>query len=189
MEENTPPEIAQQWRQVNREYAIFKTIEESMLDPSQKTINSGFINPRVIAREQKSQLPDEWTRGDPNLDSFTNLVKSGAGIIPDPIPNSGTAQRMLAQDLLTGGREMFGLGGGDPLQRISQAARGGIGTAASVTVVDPITGLLVPNLVSRAFYRQPQQRGPIAISAAVESTKQRQKPRRERMADALQRSN
>lgn len=189
MEENTPPEIAQQWRQVNREYAIFKTIEESMLDPSQKTINSGFINPRVIAREQKSQLPDEWTRGDPNLDSFTNLVKSGAGIIPDPIPNSGTAQRMFAQDLLTGGREMFGLGGGDPLQRISQAARGGIGTAASVTVVDPITGLLVPNLVSRAFYRQPQQRGPIAIPAAVESTKQRQKPRRERMADALQRSN
>jgi hypothetical protein len=189
MEENTPPEIAQQWRQVNREYAIFKTIEEAMLDPAQKTINSGFINPRVIAREQKSQLPDEWTRGDPNLDSFTNLVKSGAGIIPDPIPNSGTAQRMFAQDLLTGGREMFGLGGGDPLQRISQAARGGIGTAASVTVVDPITGLLVPNLVSRAFYRQPQQRGPIAIPAAVESTKQRQKPRRERMADALQRSN
>jgi hypothetical protein len=189
MEENTPPEIAQQWRQVNREYAIFKTIEEAMLDPAQKTINSGFINPRVIAREQKSQLPDEWTRGDPDVDSFTNLVKAGDGIIPDPIPNSGTAQRMFAQDLLTGGREMFGLGGGDPLQRISQAARGGIGTAASVTVVDPITGLLVPNLVSRAFYRQPQQRGPIAIPAAVESTKQRQKSRRERLAEMMQRSN
>jgi len=189
MEENTPPEIAQQWRQINREYAIFKTIEKSMLDPSQKTINSGFINPRIIAREQKSQLPDEWTRGDPDLDNFTNLVKSGVGIIPDPIPNSGTAQRMFAQDLLTGGREMFGLGGGEPLQRISQFARGGIGTAASVTVVDPVTGLLVPNLVSRAFYRQPQQRGPVAIPAAVESSRQRQKPRRERMADALQRSN
>jgi hypothetical protein len=159
-----------------------------MLDPSQKTINSGFINPRIIAREQKSQLPDEWTRGDPDLDNFTNLVKSGAGIIPDPIPNSGTAQRMFAQDLLTGGREMFGLGGGEPLQRVSQFARGGIGTAASVTVVDPVTGLLVPNLVSRAFYRQPQQRGPVAIPAAVESSRQRQKPRRERMADALQRS-
>jgi len=190
MEENTPPEIAQQWRQINREYAIFKTIEKAMLDPAQKTINSGFINPRVIAREQKSQLPDEWTRGDPDLDNFTNLVKSGAGIIPDPIPNSGTAQRMLAQDILTGGGQALGLtGGGSLAERASRFARAGAGTAASVTVVDPITGFLVPNLVSRAFYRQPQQRGPIAIPAAVESTKQRQKPRRERMADALQRSN
>jgi hypothetical protein len=189
MEENTPPEIAQQWRRVNREYAIFKTIEEAMLDPAQRTINSGFVNPRVIAREQKLQLPDEWTRGDPDVDSFTNLVKAGAGIIPDPIPNSGTAQRMFAQDLLTGGREMFGLGGGDPLQRVSQAVRGGVGTTASVGFMDPVLGVAIPNIVSRSWFRQPQQRGPVAIPAATESTKQRQKSRRERLAEMMQRSN
>lgn len=192
MERNTPPQIARQWREANRQYAIFKTIEESMLDPSQKTINTGFINPRVVAREQRTHMPDDWTRGDPSIDSFTRLVKAGAGIIPDPIPNSGTAQRMFAQDILTGGGQMFGLtGGGDALQRMGQFARGGVGTAASVTAVDPVTGLVVPNLVSRTWYRQPQQvqqRGTVALPAAVEATKQRQKPRRERMADALQRS-
>lgn len=189
MEQNTPPKIAQQWREINRQYAIFKTIEESMLDPSQQTLNTNFINPKVVAREQKSALPSEWTRGDPTIDSFTNLVKAGAALIPDPIPNSGTAQRMLAQDLLTGGGQMFGLtGGGTGLQRLGQFARGGVGTAASVTAVDPVLGLGVPNLVSRTWYRQPQPSTPVAAPSAIQSQTQRQKTRRERMADALSRS-
>lgn len=188
VEEQSSPEIAKRWKDANRQYAIFKTIEESMLDASQKTINTGFINPRVIASLEKRYMPDEWTRGDPNIDSFTRLVKAGAGIIPDPIPNSGTAQRMFAQDILTGGGQMIGWTGGGPWwQRVGQAVKGGAGTAASVTAVDPVAGLVVPNLVSRTWYRQPQADVSTIVPSATESAKQRQKTQAERYAEALRR--
>jgi len=187
MEQNTPPKIAQQWREINRQYAIFKTIEESMLDPSQQTLNTNFINPKVIAREQKSALPDEWTRGDPTIDSFTNLVKAGAALIPDPIPNSGTAQRMFAQDILTGGRQMFS----SPSGPVVGAAQGmaGLGTQAAATAIDPFLGVGIPYTTSKFWYRQPQIDGPVVAPSVIQSQTQRQKTRRERMADALSRSN
>lgn len=185
MEQNTPPQIAQRWRDTNRQYAIFKTVEASMLDPSQQTLNTGFINPRVVAREQRMQMPDEWTRGDPGIDSFTNLVKAGAGIIPDPIPNSGTAQRMFAQDVITGGRQMFNNPAG-PIVGMAQGASG-VAAQAAASALDPITGLALPAATSRFWFRQPQKDTQIALPAAVESQKQRQKTRQQRMADALQR--
>lgn len=186
MEQNTPPAIAKEWRRVNREYAIFKTLEESMLDPSQVTINTAFINPRVVARVEKTQMPESWTRGDPDVDSFSNLVKAGAGIIPDPVPNSGTAQRMFAQDLLTGGRGMFT----HPSGPLAGAAQGlsGLGAQAAASAAEPVLGIAVPNLTSRFWYRQPDTSVMRSVPAATEATRQRQKTRRQKIADALQRS-
>jgi len=187
MEQNTPPAIAKEWRRVNREYAIFKTLEESMLDPSQTTINTGFINPRVVARVEKTQMPESWTRGNPDVDSFSNLVKAGAGIIPDPIPNSGTAQRMFAQDLLTGGRGMFTNPEG-PVAGIAQGLSG-VGAQAAMGAADPVLGLAVPNLTSRFWFRQPDTSVMRSVPAATEATRQRQKTQQQKLADALQRSN
>jgi hypothetical protein len=64
VERQASPELANAWRQANREYAIFKAIEDSMLDPSQVTLNTGFVNPRKIGNIQMKLRSDEWTQGD-----------------------------------------------------------------------------------------------------------------------------
>jgi hypothetical protein len=185
VERQASPEIANAWRQVNREYAIFKAIEDSMLDPSQVTLNTNFINPRKIGNIQMKLRSDEWTQGDEASDSFTNLVKAGMALIPDPIPNSGTAQRMFAQDILQGGRQMFNSPSG-PMIGAAQGAAGLTGFGAA-TAIDPVLGIGVPYLGSRFWYGQaPQSLRPIAAASAVGS-QQRQKTKREKLAEELKR--
>ena len=186
VERQASPELANAWRQANREYAIFKAIEDSMLDPSQVTLNTGFINPRKIGNIQMKLRSDEWTQGDEDADSFTNLVKAGMALIPDPIPNSGTAQRMFAQDILQGGRQMFNSPAG-PLVGAAQGAAGMTGVGAAASVLDPITAFGVPYLGSRFWYGDaPQSLRPIAAASAVGS-QQRQKTKREKLAEELKR--
>jgi hypothetical protein len=185
VERQASPEIAGAWRQVNREYAIFKAIEDAMLDPSQMTLNTGFVNPRKIGNIQMKLRASEWTQGDEAADSFTNLVKAGAALIPDPIPNSGTAQRMFAQDILQGGRQMFSSPAG-PVVGAAQGAAGAGAMGAAATALDPITAGAVPYLASRFWYGDaPQSLRPIAAASAV-GTQQRQKTKREKLAEELE---
>ena len=185
VERQASPEIANAWRQTNREYAIFKAIEDSMLDPSQMTLNTGFVNPRKIGNIQMKLRSDEWTQGDEASDSFTNLVKAGAALIPDPIPNSGTAQRMFAQDILQGGRQMFSSPAG-PVIGAAQGAAGAGAMGAAASAFDPITAGAVPYLASRFWYgNAPQSLRPIATASAV-GTQQRQKTKREKLAEELE---
>jgi hypothetical protein len=185
VERQASPEVAAAWRQANREYAIFKAIEDAMLDPSQMTLNTGFVNPRKIGNIQMKLRADEWTRGDESADSFTNLVKAGAALIPDPIPNSGTAQRMFAQDILQGGRQMFSSPAG-PVVGAAQGAAGAGAMGAAATALDPITAGAVPYLASRFWYgNAPQSLRPIAAASAV-GTQQRQKTKREKLAEELE---
>jgi hypothetical protein len=185
VERQASPELANAWRQANREYAIFKAIEDSMLDPSQVTLNTGFINPRKIGNIQMKLRSDEWTQGDEDADSFTNLVKAGMALIPDPIPNSGTAQRMFAQDILQGGRQMFNSPAGPAIGAASGAA--GMTGFGAASAFDPISAFGVPYLGSRFWYGDaPQSLRPIAAASAVGS-QQRQKTKREKLAEELKR--
>jgi hypothetical protein len=185
VERQASPELANAWRQVNREYAIFKAIEDSMLDPSQVTLNTGFVNPRKIGNIQMKLRSDEWTQGDEDADSFTNLVKAGMALIPDPIPNSGTAQRMFAQDILQGGRQMFNSPAGPAIGAASGAA--GMTGFGAASAFDPISAFGIPYLGSRFWYGDaPQSLRPIAAASAVGS-QQRQKTKREKLAEELKR--
>lgn len=185
VERQASPELANAWRQANREYAIFKAIEDSMLDPSQVTLNTNFINPRKIGNIQMKLRSDEWTQGDEDADSFTNLVKAGMALIPDPIPNSGTAQRMFAQDILQGGRQMFNSPAGPAIGAASGAA--GMTGFGAASAFDPISAFGIPYLGSRFWYGDaPQSLRPIAAASAVGS-QQRQKTKREKLAEELKR--
>lgn len=187
VERQASPEIANAWRKTNREYAIFKTIEDSMLDPSQVTLNTAFVNPRKIGNIQLKVRSREWTQGNEDEDSFTNLVKAGAAIIPDPIPNSGTAQRMFAQDILTGGRQMFS----SPAGPLVGAAQGmtGTGVATAATMLDPIVGIGIPYIGSRFWYgNAPTSIAPVATAAEFGSQK-RLPTRREKLAKELEKRN
>lgn len=187
VERQASPEIANAWRKTNREYAIFKAIEDSMLDPSQVTLNTAFVNPRKIGNIQLKVRSRDWTQGSEDEDSFTNLVKAGAALIPDPIPNSGTAQRMFAQDILTGGRQMFS----SPAGPLVGAAQGmaGTGAATAATMLDPITGIGIPYLGSRFWYgNAPTSIAPMATAATMGSQK-RLPTRREKLAKELEKRN
>jgi len=194
METNTPPQVAQAWRDTNRQYAIFSTIKNAMRETRQETLNTNYINPRKLANLQEKARRREWIMGDPNADTFTNLVKAGTALIPDPIPNSGTAQRMFAQDILQGGQRMFGSRDVSPLTGAAAVAGGGAVGGA----VEPISLLGVPYVASRMYYgagspsaqasmtaagAPPIQFAPVGVAAGFQAQKPR--TRRERLADEL----
>jgi hypothetical protein len=194
METNTAPQVAQAWRDTNRQYAIFSTIKNAMRETRQETLNTNYINPRKLANLQEKARRREWIMGDPDADTFTNLVKAGAALIPDPIPNSGTAQRMFAQDILQGGQRMFGSRDVSPLTGAAAMAGGGAVGGA----VEPISLLGVPYVASRMYYgagapgaqasmtaagAPPTQFAPVGSAAAFQAQKPR--TRREQLADEL----
>lgn len=205
METNAPPSVAQAWRDTNRQYAIFSTIKDAMRNTNQETLNTGYVNPRILARLQQKERSDEWIMGNPAEDSFTNLVKAGAALIPDPIPNSGTAQRTAMTDILQGGQRAFGQG--SPMQGAATTAAGLVATGG-MGIVDPTLGImsvLGPRTAAQMYYgggspganasmaaagAPPTSIAPVITSAALQSQpRPRPKTRRERLAEELQRRN
>lgn len=138
MEESAPKGLRDRWAQLNRQYAVFSRIEDTMARAGGDKLNTGFIPPRQIAAVEASRRGTNWAEG---RDDFTRLLRAGAGILPDPVPNSGTAQRSFVQDLMTGGKR------GAPA-----VAAGGAAEAAGISLLDPTLALGLPYLASRAWY-------------------------------------
>lgn len=205
METNAPPKVAQAWRDTNRQYAIFSTIKDAMRNTNQETLNTGYVNPRILARLQQKERSNEWIMGNPAEDSFTNLVKAGAALIPDPIPNSGTAQRTAMTDILQGGQRAFGQG--SPMQGAATTAAG-LAATGGMGFVDPTLGVmsvLGPRTAAQLYYgggspsagagmaaagAPPTTMAPVVTSAALQSQpRPRVKTRRERLAEELRKRN
>jgi hypothetical protein len=64
MESETPPAVAQAWRDTNRQYAIFSTIKDAMRETRQETLNTNYINPRKLANLQEKRRSREWIMGE-----------------------------------------------------------------------------------------------------------------------------
>ena len=99
---------AEAWKGVNRQYANLKTIMDAAGGPGTQPALGQLVPAqlagalgRSVGREGKA-----LGRGDLN-----ELTRVGQTFVRDQIPNSGTAQRMLIQSLLTGGGGA-GLGAG-----------------------------------------------------------------------------
>ena len=135
------PDLRNAWADVNRRYAIFSRVEDTMARAGQDKLNTGFIPPQQLAAVERVRNPQRWAEGG---DPFTDFVRSGAAVLPDPIPNSGTAQRSFAQDLLTGSKR------GLPV-----AAAGGAAQTFGLAAIDPIMSLVLPAYVSRQWYGRP----------------------------------
>jgi hypothetical protein len=145
MERSTnSPELRDAWQNLNQRYAIFSRVEDTMARAGNEKLNTGFIPPQQLASVVSVRDKTRWAEGQ---DDFTNLVRAGAAIIPNPVPNSGTAQRSFYQDLLTGGKR------GAPA-----AAAAGTAQGLGVAAIEPITALGLPYLASRAWYAQPYSR-------------------------------
>lgn len=117
---------SQAWKQASREYGNLKTIVDAMggagVNPA-----SGNLQPAQLSRSLTSSVGREGKalgRGDLN-----DLSKVGSAFISDKVPDSGTAQRLLAQALMGG--TAGGLVTGDPMGAL---AAGGAGLAAPALV-------------------------------------------------------
>ena len=155
MERSSPKDMKGQWSKLNKEYAIFSRVEDAMARVGQEKLNTGFIPPRHIASVQRARDTTAYVE---SRDPFTTLVRAGEALLPDPIPNSGTAPRSFYQDLLTGGKR-----GGPGLAGL------GVAKAAGYSLLDPTLSLGVPYLTSKAWYAKPQSKefqGLLAAQAA-----------------------
>lgn len=93
----------------------------------------GVLSPKLLRGEVMKRMPDYAT----NRSDIAQLSRIGREFVADQVPNSGTAQRMMAQGLVSGG------------------TLGGVGWAASG---DPLTGakmaagaLVLPKAVQKAL--------------------------------------
>jgi hypothetical protein len=149
-------DLADAWRETNRQYAVFSRIKDAMGSATGRDkLNTGFIPASALAQEERRSVgPQNYAMSD---DPFTRLVRAGQAVLPDPVPNSGTAQRSFAQNILTGA------GRGAP----AAAAAGGA-QAAGIAAIDPFLSLAIPYGVSRAWYARanpPEVSGLLGMSA------------------------
>lgn len=91
---------AQAWKQASREYANLKTILRAQGGPGVLP-NEGNISPAQLSQALSNSVTREGKalgRGDLN-----DLSRAGQMFVRSQVPDSGSAQRLLYQSLLTGG--------------------------------------------------------------------------------------
>jgi hypothetical protein len=95
------------WRELNRQYANYKTIQKSVSNSSENSLE-GLISPKRLLNTIET---NNKTKGQKGYGDLYGLARAGSGVLSDSVPNSGTAQRQLIQSMLTGGGVGLGAGG------------------------------------------------------------------------------
>lgn len=93
------------WRTARREYRNMIPLERAATGAGADTAE-GFISPSQLRNAVVAQNPRAYARGDGD---FAQLARSGEAVMK-PLPNSGTAPRTLAQNLMSGSVAIGGLG-------------------------------------------------------------------------------
>lgn len=135
-ERSMPPNLRGDWREVRREYGNLKVIEKAM---SGTTVDaaSGNIPPTAFSQAVRAQHPRAHGFG---AGEMNDLSRVGRLFVRDNIPNSGTPERSMMVNLLTGGGGLGALfSGGD-----AAAAAGGA-----------LVGLLGPRAAQMAYHSPP----------------------------------
>lgn len=122
-------------RTVRGQYRNMKTIS-----PLVAKSENGVISPSLLRGEVMRHTPDYATGGGGDLG---DLARIGRAFIADQVPNSGTAQRQLAQSLMSGGT----------LGTVGWAASGDPMTGAKAAA----GGLVLPKLAQTALRSGPVQ--------------------------------
>lgn len=94
MERSIAPDLAQQWRTIREQYQNLLAIEKARLGAGENTA-LGLISPSQLRNAVKNQNSRAFSRGQRPL---ARLADAGEAVLK-PLPSSGTAQRLAAQDL------------------------------------------------------------------------------------------
>lgn len=144
-----PKEAVAAMKEARAQYSKYLTLESAM--KKARTTDGNFSAKQVYAQAQQD-IPG-FVRGGGG--DFNDLVRAGRQFLPDPIPNSGTPQQLMYQQLLTAGT-MGGLGAlggqlstGDPRSGALAGLAGfGLSRGAQAAINSPA---LARYLTSRAL--------------------------------------
>lgn len=142
------PEDAAAWAKTRADYGKFKTVSKAA-KASNADVGSGVLSPKALYQAASSADPNIASKSD----EWSRLLRMGRAQVADNVPDSGTAQRMLYQQLLTGGAAGgIGFGAtGDP-QTAAMSALGvlALPKAAQMALANP----QVQNYVTRGVAPQ-----------------------------------
>ena len=129
-----PPDVAQHWDEVRRQWGNLRTIEAGMQNADAAV---GNIAPRALGAAVDSANRRGGAR------SLTEIADIGRKILAPQIADSGTAQRGFWQRAATLGEGGALAGGG--------FAAGGLGGAAAALATPPLVQMLLENPATRAY--------------------------------------
>lgn len=95
------------WKQLNKQYANYKAIQKAASAVSEDSLE-GILSPAALNRAVESASK---TKGQASYGALYPLSRAGRAVLAPSVPNSGTAQRQLAQQIITGGGLGLGAGG------------------------------------------------------------------------------
>lgn len=98
-----PKEAVTAMKEARKEYSRYLTMEEAL---KKARSQDGHVPAKQLYAQAQQDIPGFVKGGGGD---FNDLVRAGRQFLPDPIPNAGTADRLMYQNLLTAG-SMSGLG-------------------------------------------------------------------------------
>jgi len=87
------------WREARSQYGALMAVTRAMNAPAAQSA-TGQIPPSALANAIRGGQTQAYARG---FGPLNDLARAGKVLVQDPIPNSGTAQRTMITNLLTGG--------------------------------------------------------------------------------------
>lgn len=86
------------WRELQKQYANYKSIQKAATSVSKDSLE-GILSPAALLRAVETA---NKTKGQAGYGELYNLSRAGRGVLADSVPDSGTAQRLFYQNLITG---------------------------------------------------------------------------------------
>jgi hypothetical protein len=129
------------WQQARQRYGNLKAIQRTMERASAGSA-AGDISPAALWQGARMADKNTFAYGGRGGDDLSSLARIGQAFVKEQIPNSGTPQRMMYQNLLTGGS----IGGG-----IATLLHGNPGLALIAALGPTIASQTIPRMVQKGI--------------------------------------
>lgn len=131
---------------INKEYRNFKLLEKAASGLSQDSLE-GLVSPVALSRAVETANKTKNIKG---YGELYGLSRAGRAVLADKVPNSGTAQRALVQQLLTAGGLGAGVGGG--VYGYTQDPSLALMAASGTLALPKLSQLLMNNPAARSYF-------------------------------------
>ncbi len=128
-------------KQLNREYSNYKTVQKAASRISGDSLE-GVLSPSALAQVVETA---NKTKGQKGYGELYGLSRAGRAVLSDSVPNSGTAQRLAAQQLLT-------LGAGGGTYAATQDPSLALGVAAGSLAAPKLAQILLNTPAAQTYF-------------------------------------
>jgi hypothetical protein len=157
------PTLAAEWNQVRGQYSAYKTVDRAMSGGTQADRSAADIPYGAFSQAVKGADREGYARG---RGQYGELAKLADYLAPR-VPNSGTPERLMWANLLTGGTLGGGALAGGASPEIAMATAAATAAAPNVAARLYNSGRVQSYLSNQAMPQLPM--GPVIASQAVRS--------------------